>query len=114
MKADWVSLKFDSICKAGWRKINRPHKELELDEILNGMPAFSKIYSGELVTETMLVHGIGVDGDTLKAMADFLSRLYPAKVYLAIPTRPPAETWVRPSLPGDINAAFQLFQRKID
>jgi wyosine [tRNA(Phe)-imidazoG37] synthetase (radical SAM superfamily) len=114
MQADWVSLKFDSIRKASWRKINRPHQELELDEILKGMLAFSKIYSGELVTETMLVDGICIDSDPLKAMADFLSRLHPAKVYLSIPTRPPAETWVRPSLPGDINAAFQLFQSKID
>jgi wyosine [tRNA(Phe)-imidazoG37] synthetase (radical SAM superfamily) len=114
MKADWVSLKFDSIWETSWRKINRPHRDLELDRILRGMLDFSKIFPGELVTETMLVGGIRSDADILKAMADFLPRLNPVKVYLAIPTRPPAETWVRLPLPEDINIAFQLFRAKLD
>ena len=114
MKADWVSLKFDSILKAGWRKINRPHRELELGLILEGMLDFSKFFVGELVTETMLVQSIGIDADILKEMADFLVRLNPAKAYLAIPTRPPAENWVRPPAPEDINVAFQVFNENLD
>jgi len=114
MKADWVSLKFDSISKTSWRKINRPHRELELGLILEGMLDFSKIFRGELVTETMLIQGIGLDADILKEMADFLGRLNPAKAYLAIPTRPPAESWVRPPEPKDINVAFQVFHEKLD
>jgi len=114
MKADWVSLKFDSISKTSWRKINRPHRELELGEILRGMLDFAKNYSGELVAETMLVQAISIDADILKDMADFLVRLNPAKAYLAIPTRPPAENWVRPPEPKDINVAFQVFHEKLD
>jgi len=114
MKTDWVSLKFDSILKTSWRKINRPHRELELGLILEGMLDFSKIFPGELVTETMLVQGISIDADILKEMADFLVRLNPAKVYLAIPTRPPAENWVHPPAPEDINVVFQIFREKLD
>jgi wyosine [tRNA(Phe)-imidazoG37] synthetase (radical SAM superfamily) len=114
MKADWVSLKFDSISKTGWRKINRPHRKLELGVILQGMLDFSEIFPGKLVTETMLVQGLGIDADVLKEMADFLVRLNPAKVYLAIPTRPPAEKWVYPPAPEDINIAFQVFHEKLD
>ena len=114
MKADWASLKFDSILKTSWRKINRPHRELELRLILEGMLDFSKIFPGELVTETMLVHAISIDADILKEMADFLVRLNPAKAYLAIPTRPPAENWVRPPEPEDINVVFQVFREKLD
>jgi wyosine [tRNA(Phe)-imidazoG37] synthetase (radical SAM superfamily) len=47
-------------------------------------------------------------------MAEFLIRLNPAKAYLAIPTRPPVENWVGPPAPEDINAAFQVFQEKLD
>jgi wyosine [tRNA(Phe)-imidazoG37] synthetase (radical SAM superfamily) len=113
IKADWVSLKFDSIFNSGWRKINRPHRRLTLDQILKGMLDFSEIFPGELVVETMLVNRPRIDRDGLKEMADFLSRLNPAKVYLAIPTRPPAEPWVRPPLPQYINMAFQLFDDRI-
>ena len=114
MKADWVSLKFDSISKTSWRKINRPHRELELGVILDGMLDFSKIFPGELVTETMLVKDINIDADILKEMAKFLSGLNPAKAYLAIPTRPPAEKWVHPAGPEEINVAFQVFHEKLD
>ncbi len=114
MKADWVSLKIDSIRKSSWRRINRPHRELDLDLILRGMLDFSKIFRGELVTETMLVQGINIDADIFKEMAEFLLRLNPANAYLAIPTRPPAENWVRPPAPEDINGAFQVFHEKLD
>ena len=113
MKADWVSLKIDSTRKASWRKINRPHRDLELDVILKGMLDFKKVFPGKLVTEAMLVQGIGIDPDTLQETADFQVRLNPAKAYLAIPTRPPAESWVRPPEPKEINVAFQVFRRKL-
>jgi len=114
MKADWVSLKFDSISETSWRKINRPHRELELGSILGGMLDFSEIFRGKLVTETMLVQGISIDADILKEMADFLFRLNPAIAYLAIPTRPPAVNWVHPPAPDGINVAFQVFREKLD
>ena len=114
MRADWISLKLDSIRQTRWRKINRPHRELDLDLILSGMLDFSKIFPGELVTEMMLVQGINIDSSIFKEMAEFISELNPAKAYLAIPTRPPAENWVRPPAPEDINIAFQVFHEKLD
>ena len=114
MKADWVSLKLDSTWNANWRKINRPHGELKSAQILKGMLEFSKHFRGKLVTETMLVHSLNIDTDLFEEMAQFLTRLNPAKAYLAIPTRPPAENWVRPPAPVDITAAFQVFHEKLD
>lgn len=114
MKADWVSLKIDSIRENPWRRINRPHQQLELDLILRGISDFSNNFPGELVTETMLVQGINTDASILKETAEFLCQINPAKAYLAIPTRPPAENWVRPAAPEDINIAFQVFHEKLD
>jgi wyosine [tRNA(Phe)-imidazoG37] synthetase (radical SAM superfamily) len=114
MKADWVSLKLDSTWKTSWRKINRPHQNLELNLILRGMRDFSKSYRGELVTETMLVKGTTNDVDMLNEMAMFLAGLSPERSYLAIPTRPPAENWVNPPAPKAVIMAFQIFDEKID
>lgn len=113
-KAEWVSLKLDSTWKTDWRKINRPHKNLGLNANLKGMLLFSKNYPGELVTETMLVHGLNSDPDMLGEMAEFLAALSPEKAYLAIPTRPPAENWVKPPGPEELNRAFQIYSEKID
>ena len=114
MKADWISLKLDSTWKKDWRKINRPHKDLELNLILRGMRNFSKSFCGELVTETMLVQGINKDADMLGEMSMFIASLSPDIAYLAIPTRPPLENWVTPPPPKEVNKAFQIFGEKID
>ena len=50
----------------------------------------------------------------LQEIADFLTQLQPMKAYLTIPTRPPAEPWVRPPRESEINRAFQLLQDRIN
>lgn len=113
MKADWVSLKVDSIREDVWRRLNRPHRTLQLASILDGMLEFAKVYRGELATETMLVEGVN-DGDNhVKEIADFLAQLGSAKAYLSIPTRPPAEEWVQPPSEKVINRAYQILSNRV-
>lgn len=113
-KADWVSLKVDAVEETIWRRINRPHRRLRLERILEGMRAFAKTYHGHLVTETMLASGLNDDEKSLQAMADFLGQLAPATAYLAIPTRPPAEDWVRSPAKGVINRAYHIAKERVD
>lgn len=101
-KADWVSLKVDSPIEEVWRKINRPHGKLVIEQILNSILAFAHEFRGELVTETMLVEGINDDKHSISRLIAFLARLKPYKAYLSIPTRPPMETWVKPPSLGRV------------
>ena len=112
--ADWVSLKMDSTRREIWRKIDRPHGTLRLASILDGAVEFAKAFEGELATETMLVEGVNDGDDHIGEVAGFLARLRPAIAYLAIPTRPPAEEWVRPPVEEVINRAYQIFSEKVD
>ena len=112
LKADLVSVKIDAVSEKNWRKINRPHKSLKIDEILNGIIEFSGEFKGKLITETMLIDGLDYS-DELEKTADFLSKIRPHKAYVAVPTRPPAERWVKPADERVINRAFQLFSRKL-
>jgi len=114
MKTDWVSLKVDSGREDVWRRINRPHRTLQLASILDGMLEFAQAYGGELVTETMLVKGINDSDDHLEEVGDFLAQLRPAKAYLSIPTRPPAEEWVQPPSEKVINQAYQILSKRLD
>jgi len=114
MKADWVSLKIDSLSEKVWRKINRPHGILKLSEILKGMIAFARKYTGELVTETMLLDGFNDGEQAIGDVADFLTRLNPARAYLSIPHRPPAEKRVHPPGETNVNRAYHLFSQKLD
>ncbi len=112
LKFDFVSLKVDAISEEIWRRVDRPHKSLSLEKILNGMLEFRKAFKGKLVTETMLIDGVDY-GDEFEKIADFLEELKPDIAYIAIPTRPPAEEWVRPAKEEVINRAFQAFVEKL-
>lgn len=107
-KAEWVSLKVDAVSKEIWKKINRPHKALNLEKILNGIKEFSK----EFVTETMLINGVNDNKEELEKIADFLSAVEPKKSYISIPIRPPAEKWVRRASEQAINLAYQIFSER--
>jgi wyosine [tRNA(Phe)-imidazoG37] synthetase (radical SAM superfamily) len=111
-QADWVSLKVDAVRDEIWRRVNRPHRALKLPPILEGMTQFGRGFGGELVTETMLVRGVNDSPDHMREVADYLAQLSPARAYLAIPTRPPAEDWVHAPDEETINQAYQILSAR--
>ncbi len=110
--ADWVSLKIDTVAHNTWHAINRPHRSLEVDRILQGILDFSNVFTGELTTETMLINNINDTVEELEKIAEYLAVLKPAKSYISIPTRPPAETWVKSPPERAINMAYQIFRER--
>jgi wyosine [tRNA(Phe)-imidazoG37] synthetase (radical SAM superfamily) len=114
MGADWVSLKMDSVEERTWRRVNRSHTRLELTSILEGALAFARSFRGKLVTETMLVAGVNDGEGHLREVAGFLGRLRPDTAYLAAPTRPPAEEWVRAPDEETLNRAYQILSEQVE
>ncbi|MEM3873519.1 MAG: radical SAM protein [Candidatus Bathyarchaeia archaeon] len=113
LAADFVSLKVDTVSQDLWRRINRPHKDLKLDIILDGIREFAKTFSGTLVSETMLIDDVNYESE-LAEIANFLGSLSKLdKAYVAIPTRPPTERWVKPAKEAIVNAAFQQIFEKL-
>lgn len=113
MSFDLVSLKMDAASKDVWRRINRPHPSLSLDEILEGARKFAGEFSGELITETMLIENVNDDPAEIEATADLVAELEPRKAYLAIPTRPPAESWAKPASEETIVKAYEIFKERL-
>ncbi|CAN2042856.1 Radical SAM protein [Candidatus Magnetomoraceae bacterium gMMP-15] len=113
MKADWVSVKIDTINEHIWRKIDRPHRKIQLNSILEGIIKFSKKFTGQLVTETMLIKSINDDKENIKDVAEFIKIIHPFISYLSIPTRPPAEKWAIAPKELKINQAYQIFISKL-
>jgi len=112
-KADWVSLKVDATDDTTWRHINRPHKDLRLGRMLDGIKSFANDYQGTLATETMLAQGINDSVASVTSVADFLEQLVPATAYLAVPTRPTSETGIVPPAERVINQAYQILSDRL-
>ncbi|MHC1635945.1 MAG: radical SAM protein [Candidatus Methanospirareceae archaeon] len=114
MDADLVSLKVDAVTERVWKRINRPHRGLKLEKILQGISKFSKDYQGKLITETMLVKGINDNDSCLGDIANYISQIEPDIAYISIPIRPPAEDWVKSPDEEHINMAYQIFSKKVE
>lgn len=109
-RADRVSVKVDAVHPETWRRLNRPHKDLDLPMVLDGLRAFAAQYDGRLVTETMLVRGVNDDPASIVNVAEFLRELSPETAYLAVPNRPPTDDRALPPPDEAVRAAFHLFR----
>lgn len=109
---DLVSVKVDAIREGTWKFINRPHPGLKLGEVLEGMLTFRDAYRGTLITETMLINDIEY-GDEVAELAEFLEELRPSRAYVAVPTRPPAEPWVRPADSRVVSLVYEEVARRL-
>ena len=77
------------------------------------MRQFAALFRGTLTTETMLVQMLNDTIPDCEAVAEFMAELHPAMAYLAVPTRPPTESWIEPANEAVVNAAYQVFQARL-
>lgn len=97
MQANAVLPSLDAGTAVLYRHLNRPHPETTFTRLVEGLETFRHQYRGKLWIEVMLVQGMNDTEAALQEIATVLRRIQPDEVHLNLPTRPPAETWVRPS-----------------
>lgn len=94
--ADAILPSLDAGTEALYRRINRPHPEITFARLVEGLIAFRDEYQGKLWVEVMLVQDLNDGPEELWDIAEVLKKARPDAVHINLPTRPPAETWVKP------------------
>jgi len=89
--ADLVVPSLDAATPEVWKRINRPHPDLEFDEVIEGLVTFSNEFSGELWVEILFVKGVNDSPEHIDALLGILSRMKHTKVQLNTVVRPPSE-----------------------
>ena len=112
-KADWVSLKLDSTIEPVWKKLNRPHEAMRLNDVLNGIRQFANTFEGKLVTETMLLDGINDIDENISGVANFIHEIGVSSSYIATPTRPTAESGICAANEAALNRCYQIMAAAI-
>ncbi len=110
--ADVVSVKVDAGSEDVWRRIDRPHPALVFDRVVEGILLFRDEYRGRLISETMLVRGVNDSLESLEETAGLIAEIRPAKAYIMVPVRPPAEPWVRPAAARSMVALYSMLHGK--
>ncbi len=97
-EADVVMPSLDSALENTFRAICRPHPDLNIKKIIEGLVQFRKEYHGKIWLEIMLVEGINDSSEELEALRGAAVRIEPDIVQLNTVARPPAEISARPLL----------------
>ncbi|WP_333803194.1 radical SAM protein [Sulfurospirillum sp.] len=89
-KLDIVKLSLDCVSPKCFKKLDRAHKGIEINQIIEGMKAFRKRYLGELVVEILVVDGLNDTLDEFKALNAVLHEIKPDRIDVGTIDRPPA------------------------
>ena len=108
MAADIVLPSFDAGSEDVYKKINRPHGEIEYDEQLKGLKTFSQAFKGQLWIETMLVKGLNDTEESLMAIKNHLDQIKYQRIFINTPVRPPAEVEVEEPTLESLERAVNL------
>jgi wyosine [tRNA(Phe)-imidazoG37] synthetase (radical SAM superfamily) len=90
LKLDQVKLSLDAISPDIFKKIDRPHESIKVEDIVKQVVAFSKVYTGKLFIEILFVHELNDTPAEVQKLNDVLLDVNAIRVDIGTIDRPPA------------------------
>ena len=90
LKLDQVKLSLDAVSPDVFKKIDRPHESIKVEDVVESVVAFSKAYKGKLFIEILFVHELNDTPAEVKKLNDVLLSINAQRVDLGTIDRPPA------------------------
>ena len=94
--ADVVLPSLDAVSQDVFERIDRPHPQLRIDQIIAGLKEFRAEYKGKIWLEIMFARGYNDDEREILGLRDAIEQIQPDKVQLNTVVRPPSESGVGP------------------
>lgn len=89
-KFDIVKLSLDAVDAKVFKRIDRPHKELNLEAMIQAMQEFRNSFEGEFILEVLFVKGINDKPEHIQQLNNVIKTLKPQQIDLGTIDRPPA------------------------
>lgn len=97
MNADLVIPTLNAVSERAFRKINRPHRDIVLPAVIEGITTFTREFSGAVWLEVFIVPGINDSEKEIEGLGAAIAAIGPDKVQLNTLDRPGAVPWVEPA-----------------
>ncbi len=114
MAADLVLPSLDAGDEYLFQCVNRPHKDISFEYMVNGLAEFTKRFSGEVWLEVFLLAGVTGIPSEMKKIAALIKKIGPARVQLNTVSRPPAEEFALPIPPERMYALKEFIPGEVD
>jgi wyosine [tRNA(Phe)-imidazoG37] synthetase (radical SAM superfamily) len=114
LAADLVLPSLDAGDDGLFQKINRPHPALSFEQMVDGLAAFTRRFTGKVWLEVLLLAGMTGTAREVEKIAAHVNRIHPERVQLNTVCRPPAETFATSLSADQLHALADLFAVPVD
>ena len=90
LKLDEVKLSLDAVSHDVFKKIDRPHESIDIEQIVQKVKEFSKVYTGKLYIEILFVHGLNDTDEEIAKLNAVLHEINAVRIDIGTIDRPPA------------------------
>jgi len=90
LQLDQVKLSLDAVSPDVFKKIDRPHNSIKIEEVVQKVIHFSQTYKGKLFIEVLFVRTINDTKEELELLNNVLTQLQAYRIDLGTIDRPPA------------------------
>jgi len=112
--ADLVIPSLDTAVEKTFQRLNRPHADLSLEKIIEGLVSFREEFSGRFYLEVLLARGINDSREELEALKAAMERINPDQIQLNTVFRPPAMKSAQPLSMAEMEKAAKFLGPKTD
>jgi wyosine [tRNA(Phe)-imidazoG37] synthetase (radical SAM superfamily) len=109
MQADIVCPSFDAASAAVFGRINRPHESLCVEQMIEGLAAFRREFTGRILLEVMIVRGVNDSLEELEKLAAAVQSFGADAIQINTVTRPGAEPGAGAADEEVLQQALKLF-----
>lgn len=95
-RADIVLPSLDSAIAGPFMRMNRPHRSISLDRMIEGLGTFLDEYRGKVLLEVLLLDRYNTGDEDLEALAEFIGRHRVDSIQLNTAVRPGTEEGITP------------------
>lgn len=112
LRADIVLPSLDAVSSEVFLRINRPHKQLSIEKVIQGMVEFRKVYKGQIWLEILFCKGVNDSPSELLQTKKTIDRIQPDLIHLNTVVRPPSEQWAIPLSEKEMEEIRTFFGEK--
>ena len=94
MGVDLIVPSLDAVTQALFVRVDRPHSNINVEDIINGLIALRREFRGKIWLEVMLIAGINDDIRHIRKLKEVIENINPDRVQLNSPARTTAEKGV--------------------
>jgi wyosine [tRNA(Phe)-imidazoG37] synthetase (radical SAM superfamily) len=95
-KVDLIVPSLDAVYQETFEKINRPHEEIKINDLIKALVKMKNQIDAEYWLEIFIIHGLNDSKKELNKFIETINQIKPDKIQLNSLDRPAPEKWVKP------------------